>query len=69
MTVQTDSVLALYRFYVNASDYELKELEVDRPMVLDLIRQLEGDDEGYRQTELNTIARQMLKAFVAGKAL
>lgn len=64
----TDSLLALYRFYVDAADDQLKEIGVKREEILDLIRHLEVGESGYRTTELVTIGTQMLRAYRAGKA-
>lgn len=74
MIVQTgdwkdiDSVLALYRLYVNGSDTEIANLGIHRDDILLLIRCLEGEESKYRSTALSTIANQMVKAFVAGRS-
>ena len=71
-TIQTgtmkdgDVQLALYRYYVNAHDNELAEMGITRDDVLRLARDLEGDSE-YRRTELETIADQVLRAYIAGR--
>jgi len=73
MSVQTGSMtntnvqLALYRFYVNASDYELKEAGVTRDEVLFLARSTENGS-GYLDTELATVAKQMIAAYRTGKS-
>lgn len=64
-----DSLLALYKYYVNASESELEESGVTREQVLALIRELEFSDSSYRRTELVTIAAQMLRAFRAGQSI
>ena len=72
MTVQTgswttrDSLLALYRLYVNGADDELAEMEIERKHLLSLIYALDGEESEYRRTELVTIARQMVKAYNLG---
>jgi len=62
----SDSLLALYRFHANAEDHELEEMNIERQNVLDLIQALEADMSGYRETELLTIARQMIRAYNIG---
>jgi hypothetical protein len=61
-----DVQLALYRYYVNAHDNELSEFGITRDDVLALARDLEGDS-GYRRTELETIADQVIRAYIAGR--
>ncbi len=66
-TMKSDDVqLALYRYYVDATDRELDEAKVTRAEVLTLARTLDQSSE-YRQTELTTIATQVLAAFCAGR--
>lgn len=60
-----DSQLALYRYHVDASDEELREYGISRDEVLALARSL--GDGGYGDTELGTIAEQMIRAYIAGR--
>jgi hypothetical protein len=59
---QDDVQLALYRFYVDASEQELKEYGIGRDEVLSL-----DTASGYRSTELATIAEQVIHAYIAGR--
>jgi hypothetical protein len=63
---QDDVQLALYRFYVDASEQELKEYGIGRDEVLSLVRSLDTAS-GYRSTELATIAEQVIHAYIAGR--
>lgn len=61
-----DVHLALYRFYAEASDGELADLNVSRHDVFWLCRHFDSEAGEYRTTELTTIAQQIIKAYRAG---
>jgi hypothetical protein len=63
---QDDVQLALYRYYVDAHEQELKEQGISREEVLSLVRSLDTSS-GYRTTELATIAEQIIHAYIAGR--
>ena len=64
--MQNDAIaLALFRAHVDASDEDLRDWNVSRGDLLWLARHYIGD--GYHDTELATMADQVIRAFAAGR--